>query len=880
MSDRFSLMNSVCVVALAVAVATPAAAQEAAPARDAAAAQDAQAPVQDESAANDEIVVTGLRGTLANAANLKRGSAQVQDSIVAEDIGKLPDTNIAELLQRIPGVQIARNTRGEGNGYVVHGLKQVMTTVNGRQLFTVTNRTATLLDFSADILSGIDVYKTATADQIEGGLGGLINVHMARPFDFKGFHFAGTATAQYSDFADKLAPRLSGVVSDRFETGAGEFGVLLGGQYERFYSGGYQVSTNAYTNSTSLYDRDGDGNFNTSPADTGDTVQLPSQVRPRYEIGNRVRATFYGAAQWAPSPDLTFHADVTHSYSGGHSYTQQLSVQTDAATRIDPASITYKPSPNGDIPQSYTLTNAVVRSITGASDNPYNTLSVGAGFDWHHGALTVSGEGAYIDSSGPFYSRSIAIQTRAPSATVDLSHGTPTVSVSGVDLNSPASYTGPTTYSDLGQQSSGREPSFRLDTTYTMDGPITALKAGVRYARHRAINDVYSIGPTVTLTQPLGSVTAVTPDDLFTNQTVPVNQWLAIQDRYIHDPVETRTLAGMPTVDQPYPLTNHYDYLENVWAIYGQADFAFDLGLPIDGNLGLRYVSTKNHQSVYDAQLNPVEGEASYNNWLPSVNVRAKFTPNLFLRLAYSKAITRPDFGNLSPALVLNQLALTGSGGNPDLQPTKADQYDASLEWYFGKSNYAAVALFQKNVTGFVQKFSVNETIDGDVYSISRPRNTGSGKIKGFEVTYQQFFDFLPGLLNGLGFQGNYTYADSDLPVVGQDITVPADLLSKYSYNLTGIYEKGPISLHVSYNWRSKSVQTNFADNFGRTLWNAPQDSLDFSLTYNINQNVSVKFDAVNLNNAYQVQYYGSPDIPTVANQLDRSYQLGVHFNF
>jgi iron complex outermembrane receptor protein len=875
MSDKFSLLSSAAFVALAVA--SPAFAQDAAPAAPPAATQDT-APADEDTA--NEIVVTGLRGSLSNAANLKRSSNQIQDSIVAEDIGKLPDTNIAELLQRIPGVQIARNTRGEGNGYVVHGLKQVMTTVNGRQLFTVTNRTATLLDFSADILSGLDVYKTATADQIEGGLGGLINVRTARPFDFSGLHVSATASAAYSEFQDKLSPRLAGVVSDRFDTGIGEIGILLGGQYERVYSGGYQVSTNAYTNSTSLYDRDGDGNFNTTPADTGDTVQIPSQVRPRYETGDRVRSTIYAAAQWQASPDLLFHADFTRSHSGGHSFTQQLSVQTDGATRIDPTSITYKAGPNGNVPQSYTLTNAVVRSITGASDNPYDTDTIGAGFDWHTGALAVSGEVAYVDSSGPFYSRSIAIQTRAPTATVDLSGRTPTVSVGGVDLTKASSFTGPTTYSDLGQQSSGREPSFRIDTTYTLDGPLTALKAGVRYARHRAINDVYSIGPTVTLTQPIASVTELTPSNLFTNQNVPVSQWLAIQDQYIKSQTETRALAGVSAVDQPYPLTNHYDYLENVWAIYGQGDFAFNLGVPIDGNFGLRYVSTKNHQSVYNAALTKVEGSASYDNWLPSVNVRAKFTPNLFLRLAYSKAITRPDFGNLSPALVLNSLALTGSGGNPDLAPTKANQYDLSLEYYYGKSNYVAAALFQKDVSGFVQKFSVNEVIGGQTYAITRPRNTGDGRIKGFELTGQQFFDFLPGLLNGFGVQANYTYVDSSLPVVGQPVSVPADLLSKYSYNVTGIYEKGPISLHASYNWRSKSVQTNFADNFGRTLWNAPQSSLDFSATYNVNEHVQLKFDVVNITTAYQFQYYGTPDIPTVSNQLDRSYQAGVHINF
>lgn len=826
-----------------------------------------------------DIVVTGLRATLQNAANLKRNSNQIQDSIVAEDIGKLPDTNIAETLQRIPGVQISRNTRGEGNSYVVHGLKQVLTTVNGRQLFTTTNRSANLLDFSSDILSGLDVYKTATSDQIEGGLGGLINIHTARPFDFKGPHFALTASGNYSDFQDRASPRISGVVSNRWDTPVGEIGLLFGGQFERVYSAGYQVSTNAYADNRNLYDRDGDGVF---PNDAGDTVTLPSQVRPRYETGNRVRSTAYGAVQWKPSSNLEVHGDLTYSYSGGRSYTQQLSVQTDGATGVGP--FTFKQAPNSNIPDQYTLANALVRSSTGASDNPYHNLSASLGFNWSAGAFSLAGEAAYMKSEGPFYSRSVVIQTRAPRATVDLSGSTPIVGVTGVDLANPASYTGAVSYSDLGQQSLGREPSFRLDGKYELTGgPITALLIGARYAHHTVINDVYSISRTVTLAQPLGAVTQLTPDDLFTNKDVPINQWVQIQNSFLEDMHRTRYLVGATYGDPAYPLNNHYEYREAVWAGYAQAQFAFDFGLPIDGNVGLRYVSTRNKQAVYaqtGSTFTPVQGSTTYDNWLPSVNVRAKLTPDLFLRLAYSKAITRPEFGNLSPALVLNVQSQTGSGGNPNLSPTKADQYDASLEYYYGRSNYVAVAAFQKDVTGFTQKFAVTEQIDGLPYQITRPRNTGAGTIKGVEVTLQQFFDFLPGLLSGFGVQGNYTHVYSSLPVVGQPVQVPADLLSKDAYNITGIYEKGPVSLHASYNWRSRSVQTNFADTAGRTLWNAPQESLDFSATYNLNEHVAIKFDAVNLSSAYQVQYYGTPDIPTLSNQLDRSYQLGFHLNF
>ena len=868
------LLGSVCWMGLAVAM--PAMAQEA-PAPAPQADQGAAAAPSD--AEVEEIVVTGIRGTLTSARELKRNSGQIQESIVAEDIGKLPDTSIASTLQRIPGIQLARDTRGQGNTYVVHGLKQVTTTIDGRQIFSSTNRAANLLELSADILSGIDVYKTATADQIEGGLGGLINIHSAQPFNFDGLHVAGTLSGYYSDINDKLTPRASLVLSNRFDTGIGEIGVLVGGQFERVFSGGYQTSTNAYADNRNLFDRDGDGAF---PNDAGDVVTLPSQVRGRYETGRLTRSSIYGALQWRPVEELTLYANAMRFNTKSTSATQQLSVQTDGA-RGTGSSFDFKDG-NPNIPDSYTLTNALIRSSRGASDFNQHTNSYAGGFDWKSDRFTLGGQVSYVDSTAPFYSRSVVLQGRAPTANIDLSTNTPDFSVGGVDLTSPTAYTGQTTYSDLGQQAYGDETSARLDATYKFDNsPITAISAGVRYAKRQAINEVYSIGQNVTLTQPLTSVTQLTPDELFFDRTASTNQWLTFQEKYLFDKRRTRALVGVDSNDPIYPPTNYYNYRETAWAAYGKADFAFDLGLPIDGNVGLRYVHTTNKQLVYIANgsnFDPVRGESSYENWLPSVNIRGELTKDLYLRLAYSKALTRPEFGNLSPAVVLSVLNGTGSAGNPDLAPTKADQYDASLEFYFGKSNYAAVSLFQKDVVGFAQKFAQNEIIDGETYLITRPRNSGPGTIKGFEIFYQQFFDFLPGAFSGLGFQGNFTYADSSLPVLGRTEMVAADLLSKYAFNITGIYEKGPVSAQLSYNWRSKSVQTNFADSAGRALYNAPLEQMDFSISYRVNEHVSVKFDAVNLLNAYQRQYYGTSDIPAVSNQYDRNYQLGVRVNF
>jgi TonB-dependent receptor len=863
MSDKILLLGSTALLSCAL-IASPAVAQTTT--EPGAATVGAQAaPPAGNSGSETEIVVTGIRGSLTNAAALKRDSDQIQDSIVAEDIGKLPDTNIAETLQRIPGVQISRNTRGEGNAYVVHGLKQVMTTVNGRELFGTTNRTAQLLDFSSDVLSGVDVYKTATADQIEGGLGGLINIDTARPFNFSGFHLALTGSATYSEFQDRAGPRISGVVSNRWDTGIGEVGLLVGGQFERYYSAGYQDGTNTYADNTSLF--------------AGDTVTIPSQVRPGYETGNRVRSSAYGSLQWRPSDALEFHLDTIYSYSGGHSYTQQLAVQT-GPTSVGIGTPTFKDG--STVPSSYSFTNPVVKSGTNAYDNPYDTVNVAFGGKYSSDRFNLSAEASYVRSNGPFYSRSVTLQGQGTRADISLEGDTPDVTLSGIDLNNPAAYS-QVSYFEYGTSQDGREPSFRADASYDLDaGPIKSLMAGFRWAHHRAIYDFFSQGSSAT-TQPLSAVTTSTPNDIFTDQDISTNQWLKIQDNFMTQALRTRALFGLGPNDPAPSPSSHYDYRETTLAGYVEAKFGFDIGVPVDGNVGVRYVKTEPNQTVLvqnDAgEYVPLSGGTSYDNWLPSANVRFKFTPDLFLRLAYSKAITRPDYGNLSPALLLNPLSMTGSGGNPALQPTKADQYDASLEYYFGKSNYASVAVFQKNVTGFIQKFAAEETIDGDTYLVTRPRNSGGGKIRGVEVTYQQFFDFLPGFLSGLGVQGNYTYVDSALSVYGIDRKVPADQLSKNSYNVTGIYEKGPVSLHVSYNWRSKSLQTNSAVAI-QTLWNAPQQSLDISGTYQVNDWLSIKADMVNATIAYQNQYYGVPDRPALADQLDRSYQLGFHVNF
>jgi iron complex outermembrane receptor protein len=249
------------------------------------AAPDAGSPAA--GAAEADIVVTGVRGSLASAQAIKRNAVQIVDSIVAEDIGKLPDNTVSDALQRVTGVQVTRGA-GEATSVLVRGLPNVATLLNGREAFTGTGRGFALQDIPAELIAGVDVYKTNTPDLIEGGITGLIDVRLRRPFDFKGFQVAGSGRAVYSDQADKWGYIGSGLISNRWETGAGEFGALVGVSYNR----------RRYQDQTAF-------DFISS----GTPIATPDTVGGLYTSGDRKRLAVNTSLQWKPSPDLEFYAD-------------------------------------------------------------------------------------------------------------------------------------------------------------------------------------------------------------------------------------------------------------------------------------------------------------------------------------------------------------------------------------------------------------------------------------------------------------------------------------------------------------------------------------------------------------------------------------------
>ncbi|MEN3745942.1 TonB-dependent receptor [Sphingomonas sp. HF-S3] len=304
----------------------------------------------------------------------------------------------------------------------------------------------------------------------------------------------------------------------------------------------------------------------------------------------------------------------------------------------------------------------------------------------------------------------------------------------------------------------------------------------------------------------------------------------------------------------------------------------------------------------------PAAFKNSYSYFLPSVNLKFGLTRDLIFRLAGSKVLTRPDFANIRPyvtyALEPGSGTVTINAGNPYLKPATAWQFDATLEWYFGRVGQLSFDAFYKTVDDFFYQSLVNRTVtnNGITQNIQArgPANyEGKGKIKGFEIAYQQTFDFLPGPLSGLGFNGNYTFIDSSglpnsflnggTPSATSTVTkgtLPLEGLSRHNVNATIFYEKGPISLRAAYNWRSRFLLTAADVIFPYTsIFNDETGQLDASAFFSINKYVKIGVQGVNLTNTttrlLQAYKSGSEDLaPRSYFTNDRRYSIILRANY
>jgi TonB-dependent receptor len=871
----------------------------------------------------DTIVVTGLRQSLRSAQNIRRNSDQIVDAVVAEDIGKLPDVAVSDTAARIPGIQVERSG-GEASRVLLRGLDRTFytTTYNGREIFTAETRSVALQDFPAGGISAIEAFKTSTANLVEPGLAGLINVRSRRPFDFDGFELAGSVWGVYPNQSRDIEPNAQLLLSNRWDVGGGEIGALINFSYTRLH---YRDSIRRH------------GFFIADLAGG----RSPDWPEIRYNEAERWRPSINGAIQWRPSPNVELY--VEGLWQG---FRERSSDRMWAQPLWGGASyenIVFQPGSNRIISGTVNTPTACCGGnhtwgFQGATRRETNTYQFAVGGRFDVGDLRISADLARTDSTFDLRTESVDYEINTKNYSVDWFTGVPggpgpTFQIRGIDPTNPAIYNYRGFFEDY-LTASGDDWQARLDFEYEPTGIsfIPRLQWGVRYVDR---NSAAQAGAFYWNLRDQGISISEVPLDYVLyprgfrgddNPPFPI-QWLGPSFESVwNNLTELRQFninrTGTGSVDGPANEPGRtFNIDERSYAAYAQLNYEFIAGTTtIDGSFGLRAVQTDTDTQgtiFTTAGPQPINFENSYTDWLPNANLRIAFGDGWQVRLAASQTRTRPTFQQLNPALQLapppgctpggpTDCVRTGSGGNPFLDPLTSNNYDASLEYYFSPTGFASVAVFRRDLEGFITnrtfEFPEPDPETGLPLVITGPVNTREGTIKGFEAQVSSFFDFLPGVLSGLGAQANVTYIDAkaDFIVFGDDNPNQAFInrripdVSRWTYNLVGMYERGGLTLRLAYNKRTWFPEGDLAERDGFFTLQGRGNSvsrLDWSSSFAFNDNFTVFFDWTNIlrrpfrSDIVRINYPGgvpsAPEIfPMVVRFEESVVSAGIRFRF
>jgi TonB-dependent receptor len=964
-----------------------------------------------------EVVVTGLRQSLMSAEAIKRLSPQIVDAVSAEDIGALPDRSVAEALERIPGVMIERTDNNRdparltdaGGNVFIRGLSWVKSELDGEDIFSANDgREISFEDISPDLLSAIEVYKSPTADQIEGGIGGVVDMETRKPLDSRHNLTAFSADYDYGDMIKKAYPTVNGLWSNYWETGIGKMGVLLSGTYAREGNRTDSIQTGDYVAQTLPQAEGG------QPA--GATVYVPNSMGWRRLDWQQNRQALDGVFQWQ-SPDdqwlLTAHAFQTKDdpinleHSEG-SYGEYL-----GAPGTTPAAGCSGYCSSAD----YTTVNSAGIVTAG---NVWFTPQLDTRFEKDHHStndftlnlrysptdrLTLSADVQYVESHADMVSLTAYTQVGT------LPSGAPLGGASGgqfINFNlagnnptmvmsqTPYEMTTPSDYwwccaMDHIEDNDAHQWAERLDGTLKFDNNpwLTAFRFGTRFQDRHAITREsnwnwsllswdYNFGGTpVPITDTPGFATELEPFSNFMRGSVPFPgvgifpsyQLVRNGTAYAYSILKSTESAGWgwtPVTNDwsnytpasgDNPINGINDQAEHTYAAYGEVDFRHDhtpIG-PMDGNIGLRVVRTVNAPSTGIISISSIQAGGgcaaptytaaqcqfydnavaftggggtfpydfpsnSYTNALPSFNVRFGLTNDLQWRIAASQSMTQPTFSEMVPfgtvgfnfqgstPLPAQPYPTSGTFGNPELKPILANNYDTSLEWYFGPSAELTFDVFYKQIRNYIytanggtgQSPTITLTHNGvsETFDVVKSVNGGYGTLRGAELQYQQFYRFLPGPLQGLGLQGNITFVDNsggannaqnvfDTNQVhgAANGQLPMEGMSRWSYNLALMYQNHGFEGRVAWNWRERYLLTTSAANLNEPVWMDNYGQLDGELFYSVTDYMKVGVQATNLLQARtQLEVGPGPTTPVIGpyswTDTDRTVALAVRLQF
>lgn len=900
-------------------------------------AQQAEPANQVQEEEIEVITVTGgFRGSLASALNQKRFETGSTDTIKAEDIADFPDLNLAESLQRIPGVAISR-VAGEGRQISVRGLGPDFTRVriNGMEAQSTSGGTDAIgganrgrgfdfNTFSSDLFSELTVRKTASANVEEGSLGATVDLRTARPFDYDGLTFAANMQAGYNDLSEEVDPKGSFLVSNIFADG--KFGVLFSAAFSERNITDEGASTVRWNSVNDFGTYRGD-----AMAEELQAINDASRPRlPRYDsyIHNVKRTGTAAAFEYRPTAETRFNLDIL--YSKDDSTRQEAFMQGILNSGANRETLA---APAGgisggmnvldyEIDNSNTLSYASFENALVRNELRYDELST----DFLQ--FTLSGQHQLSDNL-----KIDAMLGRAKSEFDNPVQTTVVMQKSGLDFSydyrgskrqNPELIFGAAAYDANGWSTNsvrlrplGAENTFdnaAVNLEYVLNDSLT-LRSGLHYKKF-----AFESYESRRASENAGGV--VMSPDLIMNYKAGVgsqNNWLVPNLAAIDAAYDIYGNSGDFLLGDEFPSSrgNNYSAEEKTLGAYVQLAFDTEIGdTAVRGDIGGRYVKTDQSSTAWatiGGTTAQVTAEHEYSEFLPSLNLVFEPMDDVLIRLGYAEVMARAGLGSIRPNVTVSVSgsARAVSGGNPTLEPTKAKTYDLGLELYFDNESLLGLAVFRKDIDSHVQGLRESKAFtetglplqaaidacnggpDGYgatcnenlLWETNTPLNGPGGNLYGFEVQYQMPFSFLPEGWDRFGFIGNYTYVKAQMDYVDSfgvvQVTRNLQGLSESTRSATLYYEDEKFSARVSMSYRDNYL-TNARGREGNDMegTNATRN-IDASVSYQLTEKWKISFEALNLTDEVDDQWVDSSgNRLTYYHATGRQYYLGAQYKF
>lgn len=884
----------------------------------------------------DEVVVTGYRKSLGDARRIKKDSVIQKDVIVAEDMAKFPDLNLAESLQRLPGVQINREA-GEGRRISLRGLGPDFARVqlNGMEVLgnvdsaqdsrgqRSRDRAFDFNIFASELFSRVEVEKTFQAAQHEGGMAGTVGLFTGKPFDYApGSKGAVSVKIGTNEYTEDAQPRVAALFSHNWDN---RFGALVSVAYSK-------RETTEQGRNTYNYSKPSATTLKSLVTKGLDISKLSAAQQAKFVSGdlyfadgNRTsswnskmeRLGVTGAVQWQPTDNLLLTLDALYGEFTTHRNELHLATRPLSST----GSVAFDTAPGGVWPAifqtasvindlAWDSSNYVTKTdVTGTTfgsehrrslnENRFNQLALTGKWDVSE-RLSIDGHVGYEKSTykTPYDDK---LYMRAKGNLI-ANYGADGRSASfqypGWDTTNPANYAMDSFYY-RGFNNASELKEGVLNLHYELSDALT-LRAGVAYHRFAqdGIDLFYDDNVNGTRSKMRGtSVADVT--SVFTNS---FGSWLiGDYDKAFKKYNEYHRFG--PNTDGTggalQDIENVYETTEETISEYVQIDWDSELaGKRFRGNIGLRGYQTDTHSTGWIqgdsyAYLGTTDVEGSYSGVLPALNTVLELAPDLLVRFSATKNLNRPGLGSMAAEGSAFQDSdsgeITASRGNPNLKPYKDTTFDLAVEYYFGEVGLLSASIFQKKITNYIGSQTLENvpfsqtgvpfttipgaTADTIVSEFSMPINVeGSNRLTGVELAAQTQFSFLPAPFDNIGAVANYTHVDAERELTG---------VSKTSYNATLYYETSRWGVRGSLSHRARwysgvndSVMSASTRGFEGGTY------IDAAAFFNVADGLQLTLDAVNLTNQKDTQFWGQNRYLYNQNQSGATYMVGLSYKF